>query len=83
MSLISNSVEFLINYIGAPNYLIFVVLSTIKIFMVLVPLILVVAYFTYAERKIIGYIQSRVGPNRVGWFGLLQPFADFIKMILK
>ena len=65
MSLISNSVEFLINYIGAPNYLIFVVLSTIKIFMVLVPLILVVAYFTYAERKIIGYIQSRVGPNRV------------------
>jgi NADH-quinone oxidoreductase subunit H len=58
-------------------------LSLIKIIVVLVPLILGVAYFTYWERKIIGWIQNRIGPNRVGWKGVLQPFADLIKMLLK
>lgn len=47
------------------------------------PLFLVVAYTTYAERKVIGYIQNRIGPNRVGLRGLLQPFADALKMIFK
>ncbi len=56
---------------------------TSKIVLVLVPLILSVAYLTYAERKVIGYIQNRVGPNRVGYKGLLQPFADVIKLLLK
>lgn len=55
----------------------------IKIVVILVPLILGVAYLTYAERKVIGYIQSRIGPNRVGFRGLLQPFADIIKLITK
>ena len=50
---------------------------------VTVCLILCVAYMTYAERKVIGYIQNRVGPNRVGFKGLLQPFADVFKMIFK
>jgi NADH-quinone oxidoreductase subunit H len=58
-------------------------LTVIKAMTVLVPLILTVAYFTYAERKVIGFIQHRLGPTRVGWHGLLQPFADVIKMLLK
>lgn len=55
----------------------------IKIVVILVPLILGVAYLTYAERKVLGYMQTRVGPNRVGFRGLLQPFADIIKLITK
>ena len=50
---------------------------------ILVPLILAVAYLTYAERKIIGAMQLRRGPNTVGPWGLLQPFADGIKLIHK
>jgi len=54
-----------------------------KIILIIVPLMLGVAYLTYAERKIIGYIQVRIGPNRVGPFGLLQPIADGLKLALK
>ena len=73
----------LIALIGLPDVLHYVVITSIKIMMVLLPLIIAVAYFTYAERKIIGYIQNRLGPNRVGWYGLLQTFADTLKMLLK
>ncbi|GGI84220.1 NADH-quinone oxidoreductase subunit NuoH [Legionella impletisoli] len=55
----------------------------IKIVVIIVPLLISVAYLTYAERKVIGYIQVRIGPNRVGFRGLLQPFADLIKLIHK
>ncbi len=55
----------------------------IKIVAILVPLLLGVAYLTYAERKIIGYMQVRIGPNRVGPIGLLQPIADGLKLFFK
>src|SRR5918911_2860928 len=50
---------------------------------IVVPVILSVAYLTLWERKLIGWIQIRIGPNRVGPKGLLQPFADVLKLLLK
>src|SRR5687767_10077424 len=50
---------------------------------IIVPLMLAVAYLTLWERKVIGWIQIRIGPNRVGPFGLLQPIADGIKLLMK
>ncbi len=55
----------------------------IKIIIIVAPLMLCVAYFTYAERKIIGYMQVRIGPNRVGPKGWLQPIADAVKLMFK
>ena len=57
-----------------------VVIETIAI---LVPLLLAVAYLTYAERKVLAFSQLRKGPNVVGPFGLFQPFADGLKLLLK
>jgi NADH-quinone oxidoreductase subunit H len=55
----------------------------IKIFIIIVPLLISVAYFTLAERKILGAIQRRRGPNVVGAYGLLQPLSDGFKLLVK
>ncbi|MBI1282852.1 MAG: NADH-quinone oxidoreductase subunit NuoH [Thiobacillus sp.] len=60
-----------------------VVWTLVKIVVLVVPLMLGVAYLTYAERKIIGWMQVRIGPNRVGFQGLLQPIADAVKLLMK
>jgi NADH-quinone oxidoreductase subunit H len=60
-----------------------VLISLIKILIIVVPLLISVAYFTLAERKILGAIQRRRGPNVVGVYGLLQPLSDGFKLLVK
>lgn len=65
----------------ASFYLLFIIV--LKIIAIVVGLVAVVLYLTYFERKVIGYMHVRIGPNRVGPRGLLQPFADTIKLLAK
>jgi NADH-quinone oxidoreductase subunit H len=60
-----------------------VVWDLIKILCIVLPLVLCVAYLTLWERKVIGWMHLRLGPNRVGPLGLFQPFADVLKLLLK
>lgn len=65
------------------NYAFETIFIISKILLIIVPLLLTVAYLTYAERRVIGLMQRRLGPNVVGIFGLLQPFADALKLLFK
>jgi NADH-quinone oxidoreductase subunit H len=66
-----------------PDNLQTVIWIVIKIIAIVLPVMICVAYYTYAERKVIGYMQVRVGPNRVGPKGWLQPIADAVKLMFK
>jgi NADH-quinone oxidoreductase subunit H len=70
-----------VSLIGATPWL--VVWTLVKIIVIAVPIILCVAYLTYWERKMIGAMHIRLGPTRVGFKGLLQPFADVLKLLTK
>lgn len=66
-----------------PNEVTFVLVTLMQIVILVGPLMGAVAYYTLAERKIIGFMQLRIGPNRVGYFGLGQPLADAFKLMFK
>jgi len=83
--------QFLLNWIdwglgvfySLPEWIQYLTITTWKILFVMIAVILIVAFSTYFERKVIGSMQARVGPNRVGPLGLGQPFADVIKLLIK
>ena len=63
--------------------LLFIISNLLKILSIIIPLLISVAYFTIAERKLMGIIQRRKGANVVGFVGLLQPLADGLKLFSK
>ena len=63
--------------------MIYILVNLTKLLIIMIPVLIAVAYLTLAERKVLGYMQSRKGPNVVGIYGLLQPLADGVKLFSK
>jgi NADH-quinone oxidoreductase subunit H len=72
----------MIDFLSSQNFITFLLIM-VKIIALVVPLLVIVAFLTYAERKVIASVQLRKGPNVVGPFGLLQPLADGLKLFSK
>jgi len=60
-----------------------IIISVLEVLVLIVPVLLTVAFVTIAERKTMASMQRRLGPNIVGYYGLLQAFADALKLLLK
>ncbi|MCZ6687439.1 MAG: NADH-quinone oxidoreductase subunit H, partial [Gammaproteobacteria bacterium] len=73
----------LATWMSIPEWVRELMIIVLKIIVVVLPLIICVALLTFFERKVIGYMQNRIGPNRVGPMGWGQPFADTLKLMLK
>ena len=75
--------KILLEKLGKMLYLPPTLISVVEVLLVIVPALLSVAYVTVAERKTMASMQRRLGPNAVGYLGLLQAFADALKLLLK